>query len=154
MRAKSGFLLVLSSLFLFSACVEIKTSQQISNSELKKLTGQWNYRGYAISPGCIETVQGRFLISLDGTVRFMENDIGSCPSRSLRWNFPNSGTGGVAIIPGPGGKIFIGQAIRTQSGIQPVQMVPVRGQHNRIMSLYAPLPGIPYSSFNAIAVHQ
>ncbi len=154
MRSKAGFLVILSSLVLFSACAEIKTSRQISNSELKKIAGKWDYRGYATSPGCNETVQGKFIISLDGTVRFMENDIGSCPSRSLRWNLPISGGGGVAIIPGPGGEIFIGQALQTQFGIQSVTMLPVPHNQGRVFHLVAPLPGIPFSSFNAIAVRE
>lgn len=154
MRAKPGFILALSFLFAFSACAEIKTSQQISNEELKKLAGQWDYIGYATSPGCIEKVRGKFVISLDGTVRFAENDIGSCPSKSLRWNFPNSGAGGVAIISGPRGKLIIGQAIQTRFGIQAVNMIPVPGNNGRVFHLFAPLTGIPYSSFNAVAVQE
>lgn len=154
MKSKAGFFFVLSCLFFFSACAEVKTSQQISNSELKKLAGQWDYSGYATSPGCIETVRGKFIISLDGSVQFLENDKGICPLKSLSWNLPNSGSGGIAIVLGQDGKIFIGQAIQTPNGVQPVNMIPVPGTHGRDFSLYAPIPGIPNSSFNAIAVRE
>lgn len=121
---------------------------------MKNLAGQWVYSGYATSPGCIETVHGILFISPNGNAQFKETDIGKCPRQNLAWNLQSTGTGGTSVIIGPEGKIAITQGIQTRFGIQPVQMVPVLGQHDRIMSLYAPLPGIPYSSFNATAVHQ
>ncbi len=154
MKSRAGFLVLLSSLFLFSACAEVKTSQQISNAELKKLAGQWDYTGYATSPGCIEKVRGKFVISLNGSVRFIENDIGTCPTKSLIWNFLSSGGGGVAIILGPRGEPVIGQAIQTRFGLQSVNMIPIPGKNDRAFYLVAPIPGIPYSSFNAIAVQK
>ncbi len=154
MKKKIEFFTVLSVLFLFSACAEVRTNQQISNSELKKLVGQWDYRGYATSPGCIEKVRGKFIISLDGSVRFLEKEIGSCPPKNLQWNLLGSGGGGVAIILDPRGKPIIAQAIQTRFGIQAVNMIPVPGNKGRVYHLFAPLPGIPFSSFNAIAVQE
>ena len=154
MRAKFGFLVGLSSLFLFSTFAEAKTIQQIFDSTIQKLAGRWDYTGYATFPGCSEKVQGILVIDLNGHVMFQETDSRTCSSKHLTWYFSNSGSGGETLKIGSGGKIEIVQAIQSRFGIQPVEIFHPRVHSNRIIFLSAPLLGIPKSSFNAVAIHQ
>ena len=65
MGAKFRFLVVLSSLFLFSACAEVKTSK-ISQESIKQLSGRWDLSGYSAFPRCIAQFSGTLLIHKNG----------------------------------------------------------------------------------------
>ena len=65
MGAKFRFLVVLSSLFLFSACAEVKIST-ISQESIKQLSGRWDLSGYSAFPHCIAQFSGTLLIHKNG----------------------------------------------------------------------------------------
>ena len=65
MRARSGLIVVLSSLFLFSACAEVKTSS-IGQQLMERLAGRWDVIGYSQFPTCIAQFSGELTIHKDG----------------------------------------------------------------------------------------
>jgi len=98
MRAKSGFLLVLSSLFLFSACTTEHPFLIGSSipSFPPELIGAWKYAGVRVlqsqivfnrgffppqisSGTCIQKIGGALDIHPDGTFSFREASIRKCP---------------------------------------------------------------------------
>ena len=149
MRSKAGFLIVLSSLFLFSACAQVNSNIRVFNKTMNKLSGQWVYTGFANIQGCSGVVNGVMEIQQNGFVHFIEGKVSPCLTGGYQW-FTNEGRGTVTILT-KNNKFFIGEAINTPTGIQSVSMAFIPGQkHPRFLRFYAPLPG---GMFKAIAIH-
>ena len=79
MNRKAGFLVLLSSLFLFSACAEVETNPMVVQQVPKEMIGKWAYIGSIAVPGCDGVVNGMMNIEKNGTVSFVEGKSAVCP---------------------------------------------------------------------------
>ena len=70
MRAKSRLIIVLSSLILFSACAEIKTSST-GQQLMERVAGRWDVIGYSQFLNCIAQFSGALSIRKDGTASLL-----------------------------------------------------------------------------------
>ena len=70
MRVKSRLIVVLSSLLLFSACAEIKTSST-GQQLMEQVAGKWDVIGYSQFSNCITQFSGALTIRKDGTASLL-----------------------------------------------------------------------------------
>ena len=149
MRTKAGFLVVLSGMFLLSACAEVQSNIQVFNKTRNRLVGQWVYMGFANIQGCSGVVNGVMEIQQNGSVHFIEGKVTPCLTGGYHW-FTNEGKGTVSIFF-KNNKVFIGEAIDTPTGFQNVSVSFIAGhKHPRFLRFYAPLPG---GMIKAVAIH-
>ena len=149
MRKKAGFLVILSSLFLFSACAEVETNSMTVQKTPPMVVGQWAYVGSVSLPGCDGVVNGVMSIAKNGTVNFVEGDSSVC-SRNYWSITTHSGNGTMGIIK-PESNSEILQVIFTPKGPQAIKIIPISGQkHPRMIRLLSVFSG---GIFKAVAIH-
>ena len=149
MRTKAGFLVVLSSLLLFSACAEVKTNSMVSQKTPNSMVGQWAYVGSVSLPGCDGVVNGVMSIAKDGSVDFVEGDSSTCVRGA--WSITTHAGRGTMRILKPENNRDIFQVIFTNNGPQSVKIIPIHGiEHPRMIRLLSVFSG---GIFKAVAIH-
>jgi len=148
MRTKVGFLILLSSLFLFSACAEVETNPMVVQQVPKEMIGKWAYIGSIAVPGCDGVVNGVMTIERNGVVSFVEGKDSVCPGNFwTSWSMmTNSGIGSMKI-----NKPENNTEILIAFGQGAVKITPVFSKkHLQILHLHYKNQ---YGIFKAVAIH-
>lgn len=100
MKFKAGLFFILLTFFAFVGCAHIQSSKNyVSQDAIEKLTGEWDYFGYAALPGCLKSIEGKMTIQKSRSIRFDEIQAVKCVGQDETFlPFQNPGTGKILLL--------------------------------------------------------